>query len=146
MNQRRHFNSIASVLAVMIFTAGASADKMVRGPNSDNASPPVFHTNQDGPWGSHTPGTPIDILAQNNAPKSDDTPNLIDLVVQAGFVVPLERRPNRWPPAVMPAADMLAVASPPHPPVGMNPVPAPGALLLLGVAGAARRRKRRESA
>ncbi|MDP6312104.1 MAG: hypothetical protein QF781_08090 [Phycisphaerales bacterium] len=142
MNQKRHFNSIISILATLTLTTVTLAEDKERRPVWSNGSPPIFHTNQDGPMGAQAPNTPIDSFIDNKAPKHVDKPTLIDLVAQLSFNVPPERRPKRWAPIISPAASMGVAASPPNTPLGMNPVPTPGALVLLGLAGLTGRRRR----
>ncbi|MDP6479962.1 MAG: hypothetical protein QGI75_07950 [Phycisphaerales bacterium] len=142
MNQKRHFNSIISILATMILTTVTLAEDKERRPIWDNGSSPIFHTNQDGPMGAQTPNTPIDSFVDNKAPKQVDKPTLINLVAQLSFNAPPERRPKSWAPIIPPTAGMGVAASPANMPLGMNPVPAPGALVLLGMAGLTGRRRR----
>lgn len=143
MNQKRHFSSIVSIFAVLMSTTVTVAADKDRKPLWDNSSPPTFHTNQDGPWGSQAPTTPIDLLAESKQPTHTEKPTLIDLVAHVGFFIPLEQRPMAWTARVTAVADMGMTTSPPSTSGGMSPVPAPGALLLLGLAGLSANRRRR---
>ena len=142
MNQRRHFNPIIPIAVTLAITTMASAAGKERPPAWNNGSPPVFHTNQDGPWESQAPVTPIDILIDNEAPGQADKPTLIDLVADVGFTTPIEHEPEQWSPTGPLPTDAGMTVSAPSMPKGMNPVPGPATLMVLAMAGLAGRRRR----
>jgi hypothetical protein len=142
MNQRRHFNSIVSIAVLSAISTMAMADAKERGPGWNNGSPPVFHTNQDGPWGSQAPVTPIDILNVKAPSKPSDPPSLTDLVTEIGFHAPIDGGPEPWSPSGLELTDVSFTATAPSSPAGLNPVPGPASLLVLAMAGLAGRRRR----
>jgi hypothetical protein len=131
---------ICSIVTILAMTTAASANKKVRPPLWSNELPPTFHTNQDGPLGVESPTWTVDVLNERPAAKDDNAITLVNIITQVGFDIQIEPRPIRWSLTPTPPAIVSASSTPPS--GGATPVPAPGGLILLGIAALARKRCR----
>jgi MYXO-CTERM domain-containing protein len=144
--------TLAAILAATSTTLAARAGKHPPGGSTpwQLTFVPVLHTNQDGVKRSiFDPTNPWSDLGADDIRTGGPNSDLIDLVLH----VTLDKMTREWPSSTT-AVELGSLGLGPMDPTGMgghpippgpagSPLPGPGTLVLLGLAGLAGRRRRR---